>query len=183
MRSSLVLTPLLNIIIFLGAAKGSLFQSRDVSREEALPNTTSNATTQRAHPLKTLHITCDGSRYGWDLQERSCINILSVMEEDPHIRTFGPRGFGPWDFPLPQRLVSSKSIKRGFFNNCSTSTKGDGRCTFTIAAHTGIVERASMKMVYDAAEELVHACVSFAGERPEGGIATGIGMVDRLCLL
>lgn len=40
-----------------------------------------------------------------------------------------------------------------------------------------------MKMVYDAAEELVHACVSFAGGRPEGGIATGIGMIERACLL
>lgn len=118
MRSWLVVVPFLNIIIILGAVKGSILLSRDVSREEASPKTTSNATTQRAHPLQALHISCDGSRYGWDLQERSCIDILSVMEEDPHIRTFGPRGFGPWDFPLPQRLVSSKSIKRGCFNNC-----------------------------------------------------------------
>lgn len=39
------------------------------------------------------------------------------MEEDPHMRTFGPRGLGAWDFPLPQRLVSSKAITRDYFDN------------------------------------------------------------------
>ena len=113
MRSWLVAAPLLNIISFLHGVKSSIILSGDVTREEASSNTTSNATTQRAHALKTLQISCDGPLYGWDLSERSCIDILSVMEEDPVIRTFGPRGMGPWDFPLPQRLVSSKPLSSG----------------------------------------------------------------------
>lgn len=32
-----------------------------------------------------------------------------------------------------------------------------------------------MKMIYDAAEELTHTCIT-GGGRTEGGIATGIGM-------
>jgi len=35
-----------------------------------------------------------------------------------------------------------------------------------------------MKMIYDAAAELVHTCVVGVGGRTEGGIATGIGMLD-----
>jgi hypothetical protein len=56
--------------------------------------------------------------------------------------------------------------------------QGDGRCTFTITAHTGLLERASMKMIYDAAEELTHTCIT-GGGRTEGGIATGIGMFGK----
>jgi len=122
MRSWLVIPTLLNIVFsFPWAVNGSSLLLSDVSKKETISNATTNATilastTQRAHVLKALHISCDGSRYGWDLSERSCIDILTVMEEDPHMRTFGPRGLGPWDFPLPQRLVSSKPLIRSCFD-------------------------------------------------------------------
>lgn len=181
MRSWLVATPLLNTISFLCAVKGSVISSRDVSRQDWW-NITSNATTQRAHSLETLHVSCNGSQYGWDLSARSCIDILTVMDEDPHMFTFGPRGVGAWDFPLPQRLVSSKAIHKAALTDAKIGILSvDGRCTFTVTSHTGFLERASMKMIYNAAEELTHTCISGGGARTEGGIATGIGMFGRPC--
>jgi len=123
MRSWLIISTFLNITPFPRAVEGSVLLSSDVSRPETFSNATSNETTSTpktlpTHALRAVDISCDGSRYGWDLPERSCIDVLVVMEEDPRMRTFGPRGLGAWDYPLPQRLVSSKAITRGCLDTC-----------------------------------------------------------------
>lgn len=91
----------------------------------------------------------------------------------------GPVASDPGTFPCHNAWSAVRPSHRAALTDAKIGTLGDGRCTFTITSHTGYLERASMKMIYDAAEELTHTCISGGGGRSEGGIATGIGMFGR----
>jgi hypothetical protein len=51
-------------------------------------------------------VQCDGSLYKRDLVKSSCVDAISTIPNDAEILTFGDRGFGSYDIPLPHRFIS-----------------------------------------------------------------------------
>ena len=56
----------------------------------------------------------------------------------------------------------------------------DGRCVFDIYTRGDtVVDLASMNDFHEAADNLVHECVTGRGDWTKGGIATGIGKLSN----
>ena len=51
---------------------------------------------------------CDGPKYGYHLPKASCEEVWRKMPTDSEIFTFGARGRGHFERPLPYRYLSSK---------------------------------------------------------------------------
>ena len=53
-------------------------------------------------------IRCDGGSYKRDLRTASCLDALLTIPNDPTPITFGTRGSGVFDVPLPHRWISGE---------------------------------------------------------------------------
>ncbi|KAL9008468.1 MAG: hypothetical protein Q9173_006407 [Seirophora scorigena] len=97
--------------------------------------------------------TCDGSRYGRNLQADSCQEVLLSIPRDQKIISFGKRNRGQWNINLPHRFLS-RSLTR------LDDGAADG---FEIAR---------------AAWAVITSCVH--GFKHEGGRADGLGTNKKL---
>ena len=51
---------------------------------------------------------CDGTKYGRNLKLASCLEAVATMADENSERTYGQRGYGTFDAPLPLRYLSCK---------------------------------------------------------------------------
>ncbi len=78
------------------------------------PSTHTNMTSNLALPFAARNLSisarpivqCDGSLYKRDLVMSSCVDAISTITDDAETLTFGDRGFGSYDIPLPHRFIS-----------------------------------------------------------------------------
>lgn len=114
--------------------------------------------------LTAGQISCNGQTYGRNLNRASCIQAFLAMSDDTLPRTFGRRGAGAFDAPLPFRYLSQ-----------------DGRCAIDVshAADTTFdtIIPAELK---ETAAVIIQICIT--GNPDIGGIATGLGVNKGLAL-
>lgn len=81
-----------------------LLNSSSTDKDVKFVNTTNNL------------VRCEGKRYGYDLNQASCEDAWKKMPTDPHFFTYGARGKGFFERPLPYRYLSGKcsASKFGF---------------------------------------------------------------------
>ena len=60
--------------------------------------------------LRTTIISCDGSKYGYNLNVASCMEAWTLLPKSFDLRSFGRRSQGRFDVPLPFRLLSCKHL-------------------------------------------------------------------------
>lgn len=118
--------------------------------------------TTNASSLDTLSAgppkyTCNGKSFGRNLNVVSCTDALNSMSDFHLPRTFGERGEGDWDVPLPFRFLSR-----------------DGLCAIDVSHKAGTLFDTIIPTVMKLnVEALLNICVK--GTPNQGGVATNIG--------
>ena len=121
----------------------------------------SNTSTLTAKNEKT--ITC-GQQYGRNLNLMSCLQVFHRMSQDPGPKTFGERGSGTFDAPLPFRWLSH-----------------DGLCAVDLSHVAGVeFDTIAPSDLKEAAESIIAICIY--GRPNLGGIATGLGVNKGLVI-
>ena len=120
-------------------------------------------------PLNTssvsdLPISCDGRLYGRNFNLASCLQINHAMSSETRPKTFGKRGAGNWDVPLPYRYLSH-----------------DGLCAVDVGIRAGqTFDTVSLLDLKEAASWLIRVCVSV--EPSVGGLYSDLGVNKALSL-
>lgn len=105
-----------------------------------------------------------GQQYGRNLNVRSCIQVYHAMTEEPRPRTFGKRGTGEYDAPLPFRYLSH-----------------DGLCAVDISHARGVTfDTIAPVELKEAVAVLIQICVNV--HPSTGGITMGLGVNKGLSL-
>ena len=114
---------------------------------------------------KYIHIECDGSSYGFDLDITDCELAKAFVPASSDEVQWAERHAGSLKqyFPLPYRSMGEKAI-------CYVETSLINGATFG---------KASTNQIRFAAVAIRHQC--FSGGRLQGGIATNIGMQKLKC--
>ena len=108
-------------------------------------------------------ISC-GQQYGRNLNLESCLQVSRVMSSNPRPKTFGERGEGTFDAPLPFRYLSH-----------------DGRCAIDLSHAQGVTfDTIAPSDLKEAAESIIAICIF--GQPNLGGIATGLGVNKGLLM-
>lgn len=116
------------------------------------PSTTSTNTTIRASLPQ-----CNGASYGRNLHLASCMQVYESMSAYSGTRSFGRRGTGYYEAPLPFRYLSH-----------------DGRCAVDVSAARGVTESVVSPIdLKNAALVIIQICV--ATKPNQGGLVTGLG--------
>lgn len=114
--------------------------------------------------LTARQISCNGQRYGRNLNVHSCLQVWHAMSSEVRPKTFGERGTGTYDAPLPFRYLSH-----------------DGLCAIDVSHVAGIdFDTITPIDLKEAADALIAVCV--AGLPSIGGIATGLGVNQGLLM-
>ncbi|CAL8574451.1 hypothetical protein XPA_000410 [Xanthoria parietina] len=121
-----------------------------------------NSSVLRLPSRLNLAVECDPDRYGRDLQLSSCKQALASIPSSGSALTFGPRGRPGVDVATPWRWTSA-----------------DGKCAIEVAKTEGA--RGSYLDLKEAGEEMSEVCLEYKA-KPEGAIATNIGVDGRLSL-
>ena len=102
-------------------------------------------------------ISC-GQQYGRNLNLASCLQVYHAMSSSPDPKTFGERGTGMYDAPLPFRYLSH-----------------DGLCAIDLSHVAGLeFDTIAPSDLRDAAESIIVVCIF--GQPNIGGIAMGLGV-------
>ncbi|CAF9912602.1 MAG: hypothetical protein HETSPECPRED_000984 [Heterodermia speciosa] len=102
-------------------------------------------------------ISC-GQRFGRNLNIASCLQVYHAMSSSPDPKTFGERGTGTYDAPLPFRYLSH-----------------DGLCAIDVSHIVGLeFDTIAPSDLKEAAESIIVVCIF--GQPNIGGIATGLGV-------
>lgn len=113
------------------------------------------------------NIRCDGSRFGYDLNQTSCVDAWASIPIDDNMVTYGVRYQGRWEALLPIRYLSP-----------------NGQCAIDITHRQRIIsDRARNVDISAAAHVLLEDCVirtASRTKRPVGGTLTGIGVSGGL---
>ena len=108
-------------------------------------------------------ISC-GPQYGRNLNIKSCIQVHSAMSSSADPKTFGERGSGTFDAPLPFRYLSH-----------------DGLCAIDLSHVAGVeFDTIAPNDLKIAAESIIAICIY--GQPNIGGIATGLGVNKGLLM-
>ncbi|KAL8784957.1 MAG: hypothetical protein Q9195_008823 [Heterodermia aff. obscurata] len=108
-------------------------------------------------------ISC-GQQYGRNLNIASCLQVYRAMSRSPDPKTFGERGTGTYDAPLPFRYLSH-----------------DGLCALDVSHLAGLeFDTIAPSDLKEAAESLIVICVF--GKPNIGGVATGLGVNKGILL-
>ena len=73
-----------------------------------LSNATLSSFAQNLSVVPAVH--CDGAIYKRDLRTASCLDALLTIPTDNDPLTFGTRGSGIFDVPLPHRWISGEIL-------------------------------------------------------------------------
>ena len=107
---------------------------------------------------------CNGRLYGRNLRRTSCMQVYHAMASERFPVSFGERGTGVYDGPLPFRYLSH-----------------DGLCAIDLAHVSGIMSDVIAPIdLKVAARLLISICVSQTPN--EGGILTGLGQNKALAM-
>lgn len=135
-------------------------------------------------------VLCDGANFGTGLNLRSCVDAVQQLNrESTQILSFAPREWTPRaKYILPMRSSSGKP-RRGAITSSATiigdgwasrllMLAGDGRCVIDVvsAANNSPPYYASVRMVRDAAMEIIQKCVDGRGVNDRGGFVGQVGM-------
>lgn len=124
----------------------------------------SDATVLNTSTLAAPQLSCNGSLYRRDINLASCVEAYHKITSYTSPRSFGERGTGDYDAPLPYRYLSR-----------------DGLCAIDIAHASGIESDVIAPIdLKQAAEIIIRVCVS--GKPSEGGLLTGLGMNKGLSM-
>ncbi|KAK4691823.1 hypothetical protein P7C71_g5261, partial [Lecanoromycetidae sp. Uapishka_2] len=118
---------------------------------------TTNTSSINALAAGAPKYTCNGKLFGRNLNVRSCTEALNSMANLDVPRTFGQRGKGDWDIPLPFRFLSNDGL-------CAVDLSLKAGTAFDTAIPT------TMKL---NAEAVLNICVK--GSPNQGGVATNLG--------
>ncbi|KAI4095760.1 MAG: hypothetical protein LQ344_001477 [Seirophora lacunosa] len=115
-------------------------------------------------------VLCDGANFGTGLNLRSCVDAVQQLNrESTQILSFAPREWTPRaKYILPMR-----------------SSSGDGRCVIDVvsAANNSPPYYASVRMVRDAAMEIIQKCVDGRGVNDRGGFVGQVGIRGTLVVI
>ena len=160
----------------------SLRETGSITKYESSTNIT-HPIHNYSTPGNVIHVSCDGSHYGRDLNTASCRDIFGFLEPNDTQVVLAERHTGIYsDLPLPYRILSSalKLRPEQSFSVVTENVTGDARCfiqpMLAIGATSG---HASTNNVGRAANTLFHHCVMGHGV---GGVATEIGKT-KSCIL
>lgn len=134
--------------------------------EEPFPFTTEtvNLAMLNTSSLEFSFPSCNGRLYGRNLNLASCQQIIRVMSSDTTLRTFGERGTGDYDAPLPFRYLSH-----------------DGLCAIDLSHTAGFnFDTVTPAALREAAHLVVNVCVD--AHPNQGGVITGLGTEKRLSI-
>ncbi|KAL8826311.1 MAG: hypothetical protein Q9191_003882 [Dirinaria sp. TL-2023a] len=135
--------------------------------QSAIPNPDTNnilVLPPNTSTLTTGQISCSGRLYGRNFRLASCLQIYELMSADRGVRTFGQRGTGAYEAPLPFRYLSA-----------------DGLCAIDISHAAGVVsDSVAPGDLREAARVLINICVQ--GKPSEGGLMTRLGVNGGLAL-
>ena len=107
---------------------------------------------------------CDGRLYGRNLRLNSCLQLWHAMGAYQIPQTFGERGTGQYDAPLPFRYASH-----------------DGLCALDLGHASGVLSDSIAPVdLKVAARLLISVCVAQAPS--QGGLITGLGQNKALAL-
>ncbi|KAI4184834.1 MAG: hypothetical protein LQ348_004485 [Seirophora lacunosa] len=140
---------------------------------------------------------CDGANFGTGLNLRSCADAVQQLNrESTQILSFAPREWTPKaKYILPMRSSSGKP-RRGAITSSATiigdgwasrllMLAGDGRCVIDVvsAANNSPPYYASVRMVRDAAMEIIQTCVDGRGVNDRGGFVGQVGIRGTLVVI
>ena len=114
--------------------------------------------------LSASQISCNGTLYGRNLNYESCMQVYSLMSTTVVPKTYGQRGTGSYDAPLPFRYLSR-----------------DGLCVIDLSHSADIYFDTILPVeLREAAGALIQICVS--GNPNQGGLITGLGVNQGLSM-
>lgn len=112
--------------------------------------------------LNAIRIYCEVSLGEWQ-DSSSCIDAMEQMPTGNRILSFGVRGLGPVDVPLPQVYVSSKFVVLPHESStllliCCLII-GDGVCLITtVIRRDRTTEHAKLKALKNGVQDLIRRC-------------------------
>lgn len=119
---------------------------------------------QNTSVLTAGRVSCNGRLYGRNFKLASCLQVYALMSSDQTLRTFGERGTGDYEAPLPFRYLSA-----------------DGLCAVDLSHAAGVTsDSVSPADLKEAVLVLIEICVQ--GKPSEGGLMTGLGVNKGLAL-
>lgn len=112
------LFPILPFLVIIASSIALTIPTENALQSLTQPLVDGNATSIPAllHPAQNLSVTappvvqCDGNLYKYDLVKSSCIDAIYTIPGDANVVTFGDRGLGVYDYPLPHRFISCEPI-------------------------------------------------------------------------